>query len=153
MFNYLGSSILSTENEINKWLAEAWTAIERLRNIWKSNLSDKIKCTFFQAVVVSILLYRCNTWMLTKHIEKKLGGNCTRMLWVILNKSWKQHPTKQQLYGYQPPISKNIQIKQTRLARLCWSSKNKLISDVLLLYLPTPLLGQDMTQGQFLSGV
>ena len=50
----------------------------------------------------------------TKCIEKKLDSNCTRMLSVILNKSWKQHPSKQQLYGYLPPISKTIQIKQTR---------------------------------------
>ena len=37
-------------------------------------------------------------------------GNCTRMLWAILNKSWKQYPTKQQLYNHIPPIPKAIQI-------------------------------------------
>ena len=31
---------------------------------------NKINCNFFQAVVVSILLYGCTTWMLTKCIEK-----------------------------------------------------------------------------------
>ena len=31
---------------------------------------------------------------------KKLDGNYTRMLRAILNKSWRQHPTKQQLYGH-----------------------------------------------------
>ena len=39
-----------------------------------------MKCSFFQAVVVSILLYGCTTWMLTKCMEKKLDGNFTRML-------------------------------------------------------------------------
>ena len=58
--------------------------------------------------------------------------NCTRILWTILNKSWKQHPTKQQLYCHLPPISKIIQIKWTRHVGLCWKSKEKLISDVLL---------------------
>ncbi len=56
-------------------LAKAWTAIDRLSVIWKSDLTDKIKPSFFQAVVVSILLYRCTTWMLTKRTEKKLDGN------------------------------------------------------------------------------
>ena len=28
--------------------------------------------------VASILLYGCNRWTLTKRIEKKLDGNCTR---------------------------------------------------------------------------
>ena len=35
------------------WLAKAWTAIDRLSIIWKSNLPDKIKRNFFQASVVS----------------------------------------------------------------------------------------------------
>ena len=33
-------------------------------------------------------------------MEKKLDSNCTRILRAILNKSWRQHPTKQQIYGY-----------------------------------------------------
>ena len=36
-------------------------------------------------------------------MEKKLDGNYTRMLRAVLNKSWKQHPTKQQPYGHLPP--------------------------------------------------
>ena len=42
--------------------------------------------------------------MMTKRIEKKLDGNCIRMRRGIVNKSWKQYPTKQQLYGHQPLI-------------------------------------------------
>ena len=109
-----------------------WTAIDRLSIIWKSDLTDKMKCSFFQAAIVSILLYGCTTWMLTKWLEKKLDSNYTRMLWAILNKSWRQHLTKHQLYGHLPPIMKTIQVWRTRHARHCWRSKDKLISDVLL---------------------
>ena len=84
-FTYLGSSASSTETDINMRLAKAWTAINRLSVIWKSNLTNKIKCSFFQAAVMSILLYGCTTWMLSKHMEKKLDGKYTRMLQVILN--------------------------------------------------------------------
>ncbi len=56
--------------------------------------------------VVSILLYGYTTWMLTKRMEKKVDGNYTRMLRAILNKSWNQHSTKQQLYGHLSPITK-----------------------------------------------
>ena len=52
--------------------------------------------------------------------------------WAILNKSWWQHPTKQQLYGHQPPITKTIKIRQTRYAGHCWRSKDELVSAVLL---------------------
>ena len=91
-----------------------------------------MKRSFFQAAVVSILLYRCTTWMLTKWLEKKLDGNYTRMLWAILNKSWRQHPTRHQLYGHLPPSTKTIQVRWTRHARHCWRSRDELISDVLL---------------------
>ena len=51
-----------------------------------------MKRSFFQVAVVSILLYGCTTWTLTKRLEKKVDGNYTRMLQAILNKSWRQHP-------------------------------------------------------------
>ena len=87
-FTYLGSSVSSTEKDIDTRLMKAWTAIDRLSIIWKSNLTDKKKCSFFQPAVVSILLYGCTTWTLTKRLQKKLDGNYTRMLRAILNKSW-----------------------------------------------------------------
>ena len=117
---------------INMRLAKAWTAIDRLSIICKSNLSNEIKRNFFQAAAVSILLYGCTTWALTKRIEKKLDGSCSRMLRVTLNKSWKQHPAKQQLYNHLPPISKTIKIRRTRYAGPYWRSKDELISNVLL---------------------
>ena len=111
-------------------LAKVWTAIDRLSIIWKSDLLDKIKRNFFQITVVSILLYGCTTWTLTKRIEKKLDENSARMLPAILNKSWKQHPTKQQLYDHLPLISKTIQRRRTRNAGLCCRSKDEPISDI-----------------------
>ena len=107
-FTYLESSVSSTETDISLLLAKAWTAIDRLSAIWKSDLTVKMKRSFFQAAVMSILLYGCTTWMLTKHVEKKLDGNYTRMLQAILNKFWRQHPTKWQLYSHLPPIMKTI---------------------------------------------
>ena len=117
---------------------KAWTAIDRLLIIWKSDLTDKMKCSFFQAAVVSILLYGCTTWTLTKWL-KKLDGNYTRMLRAILNKSWWQHPTRHKLYGHLPPVTKTIQVRWTRHAGQCWKSKYEHISDVLQW---TPAYGQ-----------
>ena len=120
-FTYLRSSVSSTETDINTWLAKAWTAIDRLSVIWKSDLTNKIKCSFYQAVVMLILLYGYTIWTLTKCMEKKLDSNYTRMLQAILNKSWRQHPTKQQ----------TIKVRRTRYAERCWRSKDELISNIL----------------------
>ena len=54
------------------------------------------------------------------------------MLRAILYKSWRQHPTKHQLYGHLPPITKAIQVRRTRHAGHCWRSRDELIRDVLL---------------------
>ena len=131
-FTYLGSSVTSTEKDIDTRLTKAWTAINRLSIIRKSDLTDKMKRSFFQVAVALILLYRCTTWTLTKRLEKKLDGNYTRMLRAILNKCWWQHPTRHQLYGHLPPIMKTIQVRRTRHAGHCWRSRDELISDVLL---------------------
>ena len=126
-FTYLRTSVSSTEKDIDMRLTKTWTAINRLLVICKSNLTDKMKRSFFQPAVVLILLYGCTTWTLTKRREKKLDGNYTRMLRAILNKSWRQHPTKQQLYGHLPHITKTIKVRRPWHAGHCWR-----ISDVLL---------------------
>ena len=96
------------------WLAKAWTAIDRLSVIWKSDMTNKMKYRFFQAAFMSILLYGCTTWTLTKSMEKK-----------------RQHPTKQQLYGHLPYIMKTIQVRWTRHMGHSWRSRDELISDIL----------------------
>ena len=78
--------------------------------------------------LVSMLLYGCTTWMQTKSLKKRLDGNYPRMLWTILNRSWRQHPTKQQLYSHLPPITKTIKVTWTM--QHCWRSRDELISDV-----------------------
>ena len=56
-----------------------------------------------------------------------------------MNRFWQQHPTRRQLYGHLPPITKTIQARRTRHAGHCWRSKDKIVSDVLLW---TPAYGQ-----------
>ena len=73
-----------------------------------------------------------NFWTLSKRLEKLLDGNYTRMLRAILNKSWRQHPTRHQLYGHLPRITKTIQVRRARHTGHYWNSRDELTSDVLL---------------------
>ena len=84
-FVYLGSNIASTEKDVLIRILKAWSALDRLRTIWKSTLPEQIKKGFFRAVVESVLLYGSSSWTLTKRLESKLNGTYTRMLRVILN--------------------------------------------------------------------
>ena len=128
-FTYRGSNIPSTESSVNIRLAKVWISIDSLSIIWVSNLSDKIKWDFFKAVAVSVLLYRCTIWTLTKRAEEsKIGTTqeCCERFW---KNSWEQHPTKQQVFGHLPPISKMILVKRTQHAEHCWKIKDELIRE------------------------
>ena len=69
--------------------------------------------------------------------KKKLDGNYTRILRAILNKSWRQHPTRHQLYGHLPPITKTIQVTRTRHA-----GEARTNSSVMYSYGPPPMAKQ-----------
>ncbi len=101
-------------------IGKTWTTIDRLSTIWKSSLSDRIKREFFHTETV-LLLHSCTIWTLTRRYKKKLGIKYTLMLYIALNKSWKQHPTKHHLYGHLPPISQTIQVRRARHAGKRWT--------------------------------
>ena len=133
--NYLGSSVSSTETDINTRLAMPWTAIDRLLVLWKSDLTDKMKRCFFQAMFLSILMYGCTTWTLTKCIEKKnwrqlhknSASNIKQDLRAALYKAADVRP---------PTIvqkkKKTLKGRRTRHWGHCWRSRDEFLSEILL---------------------
>ena len=75
-------------------------------NSGKAFLSQPTNMSY---IYIYIYIYTCTTWTLTKRIEKKFYGNCTRML--------RANP------------GSNIQ--QRHLGH-CWRYRDELVSDVLL---------------------
>ena len=65
-FPYLSSNISSTERDVNISPVKAWFAIDRSLIIWMSNNADRIQWYFFPAVAISMLLYGCTPWIVTK---------------------------------------------------------------------------------------
>ena len=58
---WTSSPTSSTETGVDTRLAKVWKVIDRLSVIWKSDQTDKMKRSFFQAAVISILRYGCTT--------------------------------------------------------------------------------------------
>ena len=129
---YLGISVESTEKDIETRLTKALTAINRLSIIWKSDLTDKMKRSFFQAVVTSILLYGCTTWTLTKRLEKKLDGNYTRMQREILNKSWRNTQQDTNCTTTYFLSRKLFKLDEPDMQDTALRSRDELIRDVIL---------------------
>ena len=103
------------------------------------------KCVY-KYIYIYIYIYINRIWhWITYNCWYAIKPNPTKLyiyiymhlfLRAILNKSWQRHPTRHQLYGHLPPITKSIQVRRTRHAGHCWRSRDELIRDVLL-WIPT----------------
>ena len=131
-FIYLGSEVSDTESDVNIRIGKAWAALNKMKMIWESGLSDGLKRKFFRATVEAVLLYGSVTWTLTKHLEQRLSGTYTRMLRAALNISWREHPTIKRLYGNLPNVITTIRERRMRFAGHCWRHKEELAADTLL---------------------
>ena len=92
-------------------------------------------CKYIHSLYISISIYmHTYIYIVTIYIYifVYIHSLYISTLRAILNKSWWQHPTRHQLYGHLPPITKTIQVRRTRHAGHCWRSRDELISDVLL---------------------
>ena len=131
-FKYLGGRMKSTEDDIKVRKALAWSACHKLSKVWTSSLKRPIKVRLFIATVESVLLYNCNTWTLTKQMEKSLNGMYTRMLRMALNVSWKQHITNEDLYGDLPKVTSKIAMHRLKLAGHCVRHPEEIASQLVL---------------------
>ena len=118
-FKYLGSWVENTSKDLKIRKGQAWTAIRKLDNIWKSKLPRNLKINFFRATIESIFLYGAETWTLSKKLNEELDGTYTRLLRHALNINWRQHVTNIELYRNLPKISDTIRKRRLRLAGHC----------------------------------
>ena len=70
--------------------------MKKLGNIWKTNnIGRKTKAKLFKIIVISVLLYECETWKLTKGEEEKLDIFQTKFLRRIFKIRCQQHVTNE----------------------------------------------------------
>ena len=101
-FTYLGSNI-SAENSVQKDISarinKARSSYCSLRNIWKSNIySLKTKLRLFHNNVISVLLYGCQSWRVSKDDMNKLDVFQTKCLRRTCNIFWRNKISNEDLY-------------------------------------------------------
>ena len=127
-FQYLGAWVDQSEKDLKVRKALAWKACNKMRTLWRSNLSTSLKISFFRAAVESILLYGAEAWTLTETLEARLDGCYTRLLMMVLNKNWRDHPTKEEIYGDLPKVSEVLRARRLSFAAHCARRQNEPVS-------------------------
>ena len=127
---------MSSAKDIKIRKVKAWTALNDMSRVWKSEISRNVKARFFFATVESVLLYGSETWTLTPALEKSLDGCYTRMLRAAFNISWQDHLTNDELYLNIPRVSEKVRSRRHRLAGHCYRHP-ELPAHQVLLWQPT----------------
>ena len=130
-FKYLGAYVPNSSYDFNSRKALAWSAMNKLDCIWKSNLNKSLKLRFFRACIESILIYNSETWTLTRAMIIKIDGLYTKLLRRVHNYSWRDHVSNVELYGDLPPLSSTICQRRLRFAGHCYRAKDQPISKLL----------------------
>ena len=97
-FKYLGA-IISNEGskpEIHARIAITTAALAKLKPIWKdTNISVKSKMRLLRALILSILLYACESWTLTAELQRKIQAVEMRCFRRLLGISYTDHITNE----------------------------------------------------------
>ena len=85
-FRYLGSMVASGSSDLKRWKSLAWCAFWKLEQLWKSpHISISTKVKLFNTTCVTILLYGCESWVISQDMENKINAFATSCYRVMLN--------------------------------------------------------------------
>ena len=85
-FRYLGSMVASGSSDLKRQKSLAWCAFWKLEQLWKSpHISITTKVKLFNTTCVTILLYGCESWVISQDMENKINAFATSCYRVMLN--------------------------------------------------------------------
>ena len=119
-FVYLGSTIsdnLTLDCELNKRIGKAATTLSRLsKRVWcNKKLTEHTKVEVYKACIISTLLYGSETWTLYSYQENRLNAFHMRCLRRILDISWKDKVTNNEVLERAGITGLHTILKQRRL--------------------------------------
>ena len=99
-FKYLGAVVLDdgSKPEVLSRIAQATAGLTKLKPIWRDkniSLGSKVKLVY--SLVISIFLFACESWTLTAEIEKRTQAFEIRCYRRLLNISYKDHVTNEEV--------------------------------------------------------
>ena len=115
---YLGSIVAEnggTSKEVNARIQKVRGSFSKLRSVWLSkSLRKGTKIRMFNACVKSVLLYGCETWLVTKNIQRKLQTFVNRCLRYILRIWWPNIISNKDLWKVTRQEDINVEIRKRK---------------------------------------
>jgi len=115
-FKYLGSMMASSSSDLTRRKALAWTAFWKLERLWRSpEISITTKIRLFNTTCVTVLLYGCESWVISSDMENKINAFATSCYRIMLNIKRIDRVSNAQIYattGTEPLI---ILVRQRQL--------------------------------------
>ena len=91
-FRHLDSKMASAASDFKRRKALAWSAFWKLERLWgSSQLSISTKVKLFNTTCVTILLYGCESWVISHDMESKMNAFATSCYRIMLNIKRKDH--------------------------------------------------------------
>ena len=89
-----------SQKDIKIRKGQAWGAFWKMKQIWKANnISIHTKNRLFKSACLSILLYGCETWIITPEQKRELDSFVTSCYRIMLNIKRQEHVTNNELYA------------------------------------------------------
>jgi hypothetical protein len=108
-----------TCKDVGTRIQKARGAFTGLRKIWLAHYVNKdTKIKLFNVYVQSVLLYGCQTWLVTCEIQRKLQSFVNRCLRYIMKIWWPRVISNEKLWEMTGQININKEIESANLAGL-----------------------------------
>jgi hypothetical protein len=138
-FKYLGSMMLSSTTDIKVRKGQAWKAFWKMKNIWKSTtIPIHLKINIFKASCLSILLYGCESWIITNKLETTLNSFATSCYRIMLHIKRLDKISNNTIYekAKQEPLVQAVQRRQLRFIGHCLRRNPNEFINTYALYTP-----------------
>ena len=102
-------------SDVNVRIQKARGLFSKLRKVWTSiSIRQGTKIKIFNACVKSVLLYGCETWLVTSEIRRKIQTFVNRCLIYILRIWWPKIISNKDLWRATGQADINLEIRKRK---------------------------------------
>jgi len=150
-FKFIGSMMASCASDLTTMMAScasdltrrralAWTAFWKLEKIWRStSISIVTKIKLFNTTCVTVLLYGCESWVISNNMENKINAFATSCYRIMLNIKRLDRVSNAQIYEMTStcPLINTVKQRQLRFLGHILRMPEEELCRIYALYVPT----------------